>query len=465
VRTGADKGILEMETTDDIMVKRIIEESLTGAETGDVKVTIKGEPKGQPETTLKGLMGADAKKKVSVFAFNPVDFMTKKDSEQTNILLSLIPIEVTREQTREWFNDVPNVVFMQHGLNVLKDSEEWFYDMRREINVKKKTTESEILALEKSIPDNYKAEEWKDQNLAEVHRRIYDADEINRKIDSANEYINSGYSAEIKSTEDKFNLRIKAIDEEKTAKTQAIKDDVSAKKQALEKDAQDIRSKIAVLQKDLAVIENRIENLQSMSLDTEIQSILISCDDKIKQIKSQEQTEKDIAKARIDSATKYVAEHESVEVDKLKTEAEDLEKMKSYIPNAERLADKRKQLEEEKEKHEHYDSCVEIARAKPLELLKMVELPVPGLGLDENGMVTIDDLPLSNLSTSKGIRVALNIARAISKNNELKIICVDRLETLDTDLRAEFYKQIEADEEYQYFVTEVTSGPLKIESK
>ena len=102
-----------------------------------------------------------------------------------------------------------------------------------------------------------------------------------------------------------------------------------------------------------------------------------------------------------------------------------------------------------------YDTFVEFCRSKPTELLKNIELPVEGLGINDDGLVTINDLPLKNLNTAKQVTVCLDIARAYAKGTVLKLITLDKMEHLDPQVREEFLSQCELDDEYQYFITKV----------
>ena len=73
--------------------------------------------------------------------------------------------------------------------------------------------------------------------------------------------------------------------------------------------------------------------------------------------------------------------------------------------------------------------------------------------------------PVVDLSTAQQVRACLDIARALAKNTALKLICIDKVEHLDATVREEFLKQVQADEDFQYFLTQVTDGELKIETK
>jgi len=66
--------------------------------------------------------------------------------------------------------------------------------------------------------------------------------------------------------------------------------------------------------------------------------------------------------------------------------------------------------------------------------------------------VTVDGIPIGDLSTEEQIKVTLAIARAMAK--ELPLVCIDGVERLDDEHFAEFTKQAASDG-FQYFVTRV----------
>ena len=154
-----------------------------------------------------------------------------------------------------------------------------------------------------------------------------------------------------------------------------------------------------------------------------------------------------------------------IDIAPLKARCEETEKMKAFVPLASEVKNLNDRLEREGQEANRLDICVEATRAKPVELLAKIELPLKGLGIDGRGIVTINDLPLSNLSTAQQVRTCLDIARVLAKNTILKLICIDKVEHLDETIRAEFLKQIEEDKDYQYFVTIVTDGELKVDVK
>ena len=116
VKDGAEQAILLVELDDGTEIKRTI------GVTGENKVEVKkdGLKVSKPETFLKNLFGG--------FTFNPVDFLQKKDKEQTEILLNLVPFFISPEECISWFGEVPPIDYRQHGLKALQElAEKYFY--------------------------------------------------------------------------------------------------------------------------------------------------------------------------------------------------------------------------------------------------------------------------------------------------------------------------------------------------
>lgn len=427
VRAGAEKAYIELETDNGIQIRRTVVEDEAGLDKGSVKVTQDGHPVKAPETFLKELFGITTKKDQQTFAFNPVDFMQKKDTEQTDILLALMPIRVTAEDIALWFGEHIKLNYDKHGLQVLKDAEQWFYDARQEANARVKAVEDECEAVAKRLPDNYQVEDWESVNLGKLFNDLRQTEELNHKIQDNQKFIND-YDQKITDILNKYVVLKKDLEE--TNKT------------ALD----DLDKQIRELEKRKARLQGEMGEL-SKSIDKE----------RKKELEVLEQTK--------ESAETFLRDNQPKDIASLIAQCEEAEKMKAYIPLAKEVKNLNTRLVDEQNTAMRYDNCVTAARKKPHELLAKVKLPVEGLGIDGKGIVTINDLPLSNLSTAQQVRACLDIARALAKNTALKLICIDKIEHLDETVRAEFLKQIESDEGFQYFVTEVTDGELKVEMR
>lgn len=86
-------------------------------------------------------------------------------------------------------------------------------------------------------------------------------------------------------------------------------------------------------------------------------------------------------------------------------------------------------------------------------------MPVKGLGVNDKMQITIDGLPIKNLSTSRQIKLALDIARATA--GPLKLICIDRFESFSPKNQKTAIEEMKKDD-YQYFVSTVSDDDMKV---
>lgn len=470
VQMGAEKAYIELETDDGINVRRTVKEDEAGLDSGSVKVTRNGDPVKGPETFLKDLFGGNGKK--DIFSFNPVDFMTKKDTEQTDILLGLLPIFVTKEDSAKWFRgEAPKVNYQKHGLQVLKDLEEWFYEARREANARVSATDDECVAVAKRLPDNYTIEDWEKISLADLYAELGAAKESNRNLIDSRKAL-EGFSQEAEALNNKYALKEKEIKENAAAEYEQAKTAIESDKKELAEQIGVVDEEIKMLQDRIRKLTNekealqaRIKALDEVSLAERKGALDKVTSDRLASLAEKKKDELATLENKKDQATFYIEVTLPIDIVPINNRCVEIEHMKSFIPLAREVAGLQARLKEEIEKAAHYDWCVEAARTKPHELLSQVELPVKDLGVDGKGIVTIKGLPLSNLSTAQQVRACLDIARALAKNTTLKLICIDKVEHLDETVRAEFLKQVEEDTDYQYFLTVVTDGELKVEAR
>jgi len=102
---------------------------------------------------------------------------------------------------------------------------------------------------------------------------------------------------------------------------------------------------------------------------------------------------------------------------------------------------------------------VEAVRAKPAQLLSHTQLPVQGLGINTDGQVTINGLPISALSTGEQLNVAVDIA--IATLGDLKVVLVDGMERLDEVHQSLMLSRL-IDAGVQAFITKVNDSELTI---
>lgn len=113
-------------------------------------------------------------------------------------------------------------------------------------------------------------------------------------------------------------------------------------------------------------------------------------------------------------------------------------------------------------KHKKLDALYKhIENELPKLLLSEIKLPVKGLEISGDEIL-VNGVSIDTLSTSEQVEFSVNLARILA--GKLKVICVDRFESLDAEKRRCFEQSIDGDE-FEYFVTQVTEGPLTVDTE
>lgn len=460
VKEGAKEATLYIQLDDTTTINRKI--SPDGKESA--KITQHGASVPKPESYLKSLVGEG-------FGFNPVDFMGKKDKEQTEILLSLMPMRVTEADLQEWFGEVPPVNLNQHAIDVLGYlSEKYFYDKRTIANAEVKECNNETRALFEQLPDNYNGDNWREVNIGELWAKVTEAQKINNVRTQAQDIID-GLDEKILSIDSRFNLQVKDQKELLEFKIEKAKKSVEESKQVIREEITDREYDITQLEKEIAkweemIASNRqsierhklnivnlnekLDNVDTQIVATKIESLNNEHAIELKNIEEKRQAEITEAKGKVESAEKFLKAKPAIDIEPLETAAQEAEKMKGFINLYDNMRKLQKSLAAKQEEASRLNDCVELSRRKPAELLQNIKMPIKGLGINDQMQITIDGLPITNLSTSRQIKLALDIARATA--GPLGLICVDRFESFDAINQEMFFKEIEGDG-YQYFIT------------
>ena len=289
-------------------------------------------------------------------------------------------------------------------------------------------------------------------SLAELYKDIEDKRKVNSVIDKAHEIID-GWSEKEKAIENKYDLQIAEIE-----KIEAL--EIAQVKEKTTKDIQLSKDKIIELEKQIEAEKQKIKYLENESLEKDIEVIKHVKSAEKSNVWSKKNIEIETEKETVEKAKDYLENNSKTEnLEKLVEQASNTEKMKAFIPLAKNKIEAEKGYNTKLDIARKYDNYVEFCRAKPKEILAQMELPVEGLGIDEVGNITINGRPIKNLSTAEQLNLAIDIAKATA--GELKIICVDKFETLDKETQEEFFKRTENDN-FKYVITKVTGGELKI---
>lgn len=407
-----------------------------------------------------------------------------------HILLILKDIEqkyykVREEVNREIKELKARIKSIVDDLPAEYDGEKW-----KSVDIKEyyaRVTEAQnvnkLIFQAKSLKDNFndKVESIKSNGEAEKSRITLkyksereDIQDIislaNGKIEKANNFIaNADHELE---------LKIKELTNDNTSKINEADSDYQSSLKDLEKEFQERKetlkkvheSHIDTLKNELitSIESSKKQSVSQLEEQKDLISInqnkisaknqeLIGLDDKEKleseAVDSKIESEIEKVKATIGNAAKYLEEHEEVDIEPLQAEADEAQKMISYLRDWDRISEIRdNQLAPKEEYADNLTSKISKARSLPAELLQTANMPIEGISVDEYSRVRINETLIDGLSDGEKLELAMKVAKA--QCGELKVICMDKWESLDKAAQDKLLESMSEDD-YQYFVTEV----------
>ncbi|MBS5984543.1 MAG: hypothetical protein KIC67_18380 [Clostridium butyricum] len=407
-----------------------------------------------------------------------------------HILLILKDIEqkyykVREEVNREIKELKARIKSIVDDLPAEYDGEKW-----KSVDIKEyyaRVTEAQnvnkLISQAKSLKDNFndKIESIKSNGEAEKSRITLkyksereDIQDIislaNGKIEKANNFIaNADHELE---------LKIKELTNDNTSKINEADSDYQSSLKDLEKEFQERKetlkkvheSHIDTLKNELitSIESSKKQSVSQLEEQKDLISInqnkisaknqeLIGLDDKEKleseAVDSKIESEIEKVKATIGNAAKYLEEHEEVDIEPLQAEADEAQKMISYLRDWDRISEIRdNQLAPKEEYADNLTSKISKARSLPAELLQTANMPIEGISVDEYSRVRINETLIDGLSDGEKLELAMKVAKA--QCGELKVICMDKWESLDKAAQDKLLESMSEDD-YQYFVTEV----------
>lgn len=407
-----------------------------------------------------------------------------------HILLILKDIEqkyykVREEVNREIKELKARIKSIVDDLPAEYDGEKW-----KSVDIKEyyaRVTEAQnvnkLISQAKSLKDNFndKVESIKSNGEAEKSRITLkyksereDIQDIislaNGKIEKANNFIaNADHELE---------LKIKELTNDNTSKINEADSDYQSSLKDLEKEFQERKetlkkvheSNIDTLKNELitSIESSKKQSVSQLEEQKDLISInqnkisaknqeLIGLDDKEKleseAVDSKIESEIEKVKATIGNAAKYLEEHEEVDIEPLQAEADEAQKMISYLRDWDRISEIRdNQLAPKEEYADNLTSKISKARSLPAELLQTANMPIEGISVDEYSRVRINETLIDGLSDGEKLELAMKVAKA--QCGELKVICMDKWESLDKAAQDKLLESMSEDD-YQYFVTEV----------
>lgn len=422
IKVGEDKAEIMIDM-DGIKVQRVI--TPKGQR---VKVTNSdGDIKANPQKFLNSLLGN--------FSFDPLAFILMDAKDRRKYLMELFNPKVKEE----YLTDVIEPELMDRirpnfdkvdGLTILKNLEDLYYSKRTDINKQLKQKEG---AYQEAIPDGYKPEEVE----ANVDDLIAKLKEVEAQKTAAENIKVQNENAE------KARARIKAKIEEFNGILAEVNEAEIKMIPSYETTIANYEAEIKAMQESLAEIRTHHEvALQHLSVK----------DDALKAIKEQEAALNDFPLAEVPDISGVEAEILSLDAAIL--EAKQKQALKEKYDKAQEI---KKEVDTLDTQSKNLTGIIDKLRKDiPAKIVKDAQIPIPDLRIDGD-TIYIGEKSLDNMSTSEQITVALQMVRELNKDAKLKVLFLDRAESLDDETFEEFRKQIEGDD-FCYFLTFVQHG-------
>lgn len=269
--------------------------------------------------------------------------------------------------------------------------------------------------------------------------------ELNNQKDSEINNANIDYSNDLKNLEEEFKQRKLRIEMSHNERIEMLEKGFISNIEDAKKESS---SKLEE-QKDLISInQNKISAKQQelIGLDEKEESEKAAIDEKVK-------SEIEKEEIRIGKAATYLKEHEEVDIEPLQKAADEAQEMISYLREWDRISEIRdNQLAPKERQSEDLTAKITKARTLPAELLQTANMPIDGISVDEYSRVRINGTLIDGLSDGEKLELAMKVAKA--QCGALKVICMDKWESLDKTSQDKLLESMTEDD-YQYFVTEV----------
>ena len=354
-----------------------------------------------PETFLKEIF--------TPLQLEPVEFLTMSEKEQNKLLLNLIEFDQNKkEYITEKFGPIDWVDYSNSILEILteiQDKDGKYYQDREEVNRNIRNGNAVINDIVKNIPEDYQANKWRNYTLSDKYEELNKMKSFNEKIDKSIAY-KEDYENKIKHLETIENNTLLQVEKDK-----------AEEKNKIEKEIEEYKSKIALLQKDLENIDNKYSTV-------------------ISETKSETIAEK----AKLDENIKVANEWASKErkdTDTLEEELKTAEQMKGYLNEYDRAMEMREKVKSLEETSQALTDKIELARKLPGEILATAKIPVKNLTV-ENGIPLVNGLPINNLSEGQKLQLCVDVS--LSDINNLKLILIDGTEKLSDENRKKLYE-------------------------
>ncbi|WP_248305769.1 AAA family ATPase [Clostridium perfringens] len=429
--------------------------------------------------------------------FRPLDWINLSVKEQTKSILAMLEIGWSMEQINEWFGEVPsgdNINYDMHILQILKAIESKYFKERETVNREIRELEIQVKGMMDELPAGYDGDKWRDKKLQEYYSKVTEAQKINHYIEEA-KTLKENFESKVASIKAQAEGEKSKVKFKYAEQKQDIKDIIELSKGRIEKSNALINNANERVEFELSKLDNELEaeyqallqkytelkdrKKKEIQLEVNEAKDIISINESKISAKEQELLGLDelmdheyaaidekgvnaieLEKARLGKASEYLENNTPVDIEPLQAKAEEVERMQSFLREYDKMVDIRDGLLERKRKiAADYTVKIEKARKLPTELLKTASMPIEGISVDANGLIRINGTLIDGLSDGEKLELSLVIAKA--QCGELKLICLDRFESLNEKERINLINQM-VNDDYQYILTSTESDELEI---
>jgi hypothetical protein len=443
IRVGADRTEILLDF-DAIQVRRVITQKGS-----TVAVTAaNGDKWAKPQTRLLELFPS---------RIDPLAFFLGTPAERRAQILSACPVQVEPEDLKRWTGEDWKVEEGKHGLDVVDQVRQHYYDERKRVNAEakeaaRKHEEAQAKAAWLAKPEHdgvmvpalgmedapVKAAE---AELQALQRRKADAEAMEARTKGTRERIEK-LRAEAGEKEHKAPRAVEDRDlarmaeavkraDESVAKLRAALSEAEQEQRALAEKLRDAKAAVEAydrILKDADSLRDQAADLEATLAETAI------APPAAEDFAAAEQAVA-AARAHADLVRAARAAHDAL------AEAADL---------ADVAADTKAEAE-------RLDRIVTtLTTTAPVELAARSQT-IPGLAM-VGGVITLDGRTPDNLSGAEQMRFAVDLTKRINKG---KLMIIDELEKLDADRREEFLRMCTGDG-WQVIGAQVTRGELKL---
>jgi len=481
IKKGEDEATIYIEQDDGFTIDR----RMRNNKSDYLKLQKDGQPVKSTETRIRRFLAGDI--------FRPLDWIKRDIKFQTESILNMIDIEWDKEKIEKWFGEIPqngSINYSQHILQVLKDIEKYYFDLRSIINKKKNNANARIEEIERELPDEFDGAKWREIELSELYSELNEIKDSNRTIDQAIEFVenvqNRLDSIELKYGNDidkikenyekviaDFKLDIENFKERKNEKEEQIdelKERYEKKLGYIEKEYEekleelqkwkeqqlDTSKKYKIKKEKEIKEEIEVVDFNIKSKNNDIENKKSSMKEKVEMQNEKMKNEKEEVKTKNEKMSK-ISKEKKIDFISKEKHIKEVEEMKTFVRTWEKKYSLRKEAIEYQIDSDELTNQVAIARQLPSKLLKESYVPIEGISVNEKGEIVINELPIQNLSEGEMKELGMQIAK--EQAGELKVICLDGFNALNSKEQKRVLSKIR-DDEFQYFLTNTEDGKL-----